>query len=218
MSENHDKTEQNNEKDSYKEIKTEPDDKEIQTEIETRAEENSENIVIKEKSNIIPKLKIDLERQRYPYCIVWTPIPCITWILPCIGHAGICTSEGVIHDFAGPYYVSVDNMAFGNPTKYIFLDIDQNEKERYDEAILSGKKDYKQQMYSFCCNNCHSFIARCLNKMNYKGKNNYTMVHVWWMLCIRSKFLNCGKFIKTYLGFFILSIIIGLIIFLTHIL
>ena len=25
--------------------------------------------------------------------------------------------QGVIRDFAGPYYVSEDNMAFGNPTR-----------------------------------------------------------------------------------------------------
>ena len=194
----------------YKEIKTESSDKDIQTEEDTQ---NSENIKIKEKGEIRPKLKIDLKRQRYPYCIVWTPIPCITWVLPCIGHAGICTSEGVIHDFAGPYYVSVDNMAFGNPTKYIFLDLDSKELENYDDAIEGGKDDYMEQMYSFCCNNCHSFIARCLNKLKYKGKTNYTMIHVWWMLCIKSKFISFGKFVQSYIGFVILAIIILVIYF-----
>lgn len=29
------------------------------------------------------------------------------WLFPFIGHMGICTSSGVIRDFAGPYYVSV---------------------------------------------------------------------------------------------------------------
>ena len=29
------------------------------------------------------------------------------WFVPFIGHMGICTSAGVIRDFAGPYYVSV---------------------------------------------------------------------------------------------------------------
>lgn len=28
---------------------------------------------------------IDKERSRYPYCIVWTPLPIITWFLPPIG-------------------------------------------------------------------------------------------------------------------------------------
>uniref|UniRef100_A0A671KC10 Transmembrane protein 222a n=1 Tax=Sinocyclocheilus anshuiensis TaxID=1608454 RepID=A0A671KC10_9TELE len=51
--------------------------------------------------------KIDKEMSRYPHCIVWTPIPVLTWFLPFIGHMGICTSAGVIRDFAGPYFVSV---------------------------------------------------------------------------------------------------------------
>ena len=66
--------------------------------------------------------KVDHERQRYPHSIVWTPIPCLTWLFPFIGHMGIATTEGIIRDFAGPYYVSQDNMAFGAPTKYWTLD------------------------------------------------------------------------------------------------
>ena len=31
---------------------------------------------------------------RYPYCIVWCPIPCLTWLFPFIGHMGICMSSG----------------------------------------------------------------------------------------------------------------------------
>ena len=29
------------------------------------------------------------------------------WLFPFIGHMGICTSGGIIRDFAGPYFVSV---------------------------------------------------------------------------------------------------------------
>lgn len=35
---------------------------------------------------------------------------------------GIAYSTGVIRDFAGPYYVSEDSMAFGWPTRYWVLD------------------------------------------------------------------------------------------------
>jgi len=42
-----------------------------------------------ENSKII-KQKIDIKNNRYPYCIVWTPLPCISWFLPFIGHTGIC--------------------------------------------------------------------------------------------------------------------------------
>lgn len=33
--------------------------------------------------------KINPENDRFPYCIVWTALPLITWIIPFIGHTGI---------------------------------------------------------------------------------------------------------------------------------
>ena len=60
---------------------------------------------------------------------------------------------------------------------------------------------YNKMEYNFFCNNCHSFVANFLNKLNYKGRNDYTMVDVWWMLCTKSKYLTWGDFIKTYSGF-----------------
>lgn len=62
--------------------------------------------------------KIDAEKARFPYCIVWTPLPLITWFLPFIGHTGIAMSDGVIHDFAGPFTITVDDLAFGETHKY----------------------------------------------------------------------------------------------------
>ena len=38
-------------------------------------------------------------KHRYPYSIVWTPLPLITWFIPFIGHMGICQENGVIRDF-----------------------------------------------------------------------------------------------------------------------
>lgn len=35
--------------------------------------------------------RIDIKNQRYPFCIVWTPLPLISWFIPLIGHTGICT-------------------------------------------------------------------------------------------------------------------------------
>lgn len=65
--------------------------------------------------------QIEPHRNRFPYCIVWTPLPLITALLPFIGHTGICDADGVIHDFSGPYTITVDDFAFGDPTKYINL-------------------------------------------------------------------------------------------------
>ena len=189
------------------EIKTEKEVKNSEEEMIFNNDENEKFEPQEKIGRFKPKVKLDMNKQRYPYCIVWTPLPCFTWIFPSIGHVGICDSRGIIHDFAGPYYVSIDNMAFGNPTKYILLDLDSREYDEYDGAIEGGTQDYSEKWYSFCFNNCHSYVARCLNKLKYKGKTSYTMVHVWFMLCIKSRFLSLSKFFQTYIGFMIMAII-----------
>ncbi|XP_052345309.1 transmembrane protein 222-like isoform X2 [Oncorhynchus keta] len=90
--------------------------------------------------------KIDRKNSRYPYCVVWTPIPILSWLLPFIGHMGICTSAGVIRDFAGSYLVSEDNMAFGRPTKYWKLDVDKvcgTGSAAWDKAVHDASEEYK---------------------------------------------------------------------------
>ena len=39
-----------------------------------------------------------VERSRFPFSIVWSPLPVITWFLPIVGHMGITDSRGVIYD------------------------------------------------------------------------------------------------------------------------
>lgn len=48
--------------------------------------------------------EINYDSHRYPFCLVWTPIPLITWLFPFVGHMGIATSQGIIRDFAGIYH------------------------------------------------------------------------------------------------------------------
>lgn len=68
-------------------------------------------------------LHIDPNRARFPCCIVWTPLPVISWLIPFIGHIGICREDGVILDFAGPNFVCVDNFAFGSVARYVQINM-----------------------------------------------------------------------------------------------
>ncbi|GAB4815126.1 hypothetical protein N2152v2_002172 [Parachlorella kessleri] len=77
---------------------------------------------------------------RFPFCLVWTPIPVVTALLPFIGHMGVARSDGVVLDFAGPATVNVDNLAFGAPTKRLQL---QPEKalalrDQVNQSIRNG--------------------------------------------------------------------------------
>ena len=164
-----------------------------------------------ENTKIKTSLKIDIKHQKFPYCIVWTPIPFITYILPFIGHTGICSSNGIIHDFAGSYFVSVDDFAFGKVTKYVQLNLNEIEKINWDKAIDKGDERYNMETHNLFCNNCHSHCAYVLNVVNYKKKSNYNMVSIWWMVILKGKYVNFMAFVKTYIGFFIFLFLIFLI-------
>ena len=156
------------------------------------------------------KYKPRAAQKRFPLCIVWTPLPCFTQFIPSIGHTGIGDSKGVIHDFAGPYYISIDDLAFGETHKYVVLDLDGVSEEAYDEAIAKADKIYKKRMHNICCDNCHSHVAKVLNILEYKGKTNYTMVDVWWMCLVRSRYATCCHIFKTYILWIIIGVIVGL--------
>ena len=181
--------------------------------IKQEEEANKDLITLNSNTQLnIDTKKINAQKNRYPYCIVWTPIPFLTYIIPSIGHTGIATSEGIIHDFAASFYVNIDEMSFGKPTKYYQLDLDDREKYEYDKAIEKGDLKYNQERHNIFWNNCHSHVAFVLNQIKYKGKSNYTMVDVWWILILKGKYISFLAFIKTYIGFFIFFLIIYLAI------
>ncbi|KAM9824743.1 transmembrane protein 222 [Neosynchiropus ocellatus] len=151
--------------------------------------------------------KINPAASRYPHCIVWTPIPVLSWLFPFIGHMGICTSSGVIRDFAGPYMVSEDNMAFGRPTKYWMLDISKvyaSGSNAWDTAVHDASEEYKHRMHNLCCDNCHSHVAMALNLMKYENKTTWNMVTLCLLTLIHGKHVSCAGFLKTWLPFFLL--------------
>lgn len=107
--------------------------------------------MIKERRG--PGHRTDVARSRFPFAITWTPLPVITWLLPFIGHMGICDSRGVVYDFAGPYTIGVDDMAFGKPTRILVLDPEKVGRRQegktavqiFDEGVDHGNDVYCQR-------------------------------------------------------------------------
>ncbi|CAF0742381.1 unnamed protein product [Brachionus calyciflorus] len=162
--------------------------------------------------------QIDHNNNRYPCCIVWTPLPLITWFLPFIGHMGICYTNGIIRDFAGPYFVSEDSMGFGRPTRYWKLNVDkvpqtQNKKETWDRSVKEASDEYKMRMHNLFCDNCHSHVAYALNLMKYDNSSSWNMVKLCFLMLFKGSFVNFGGFLKTWLPFLIIlgtTLIIGI--------
>ncbi|KAJ7958348.1 protein REVERSION-TO-ETHYLENE SENSITIVITY1 [Quillaja saponaria] len=70
---------------------------------------------------------IETEKAKFPCCLVWTPLPVVSWLAPFIGHVGICREDGAVLDFSGSNFVNVDAFAFGSVARYLQLDRDQGE-------------------------------------------------------------------------------------------
>uniref|UniRef100_A0AC34RMX0 Transmembrane protein 222 n=1 Tax=Panagrolaimus sp. JU765 TaxID=591449 RepID=A0AC34RMX0_9BILA len=160
--------------------------------------------------------RIDVKNHRFPFCIVWTPLPIISWLFPFIGHMGICTSTGVIRDFAGSYYVSEGHMGFSWPTLYWQLSPKNvvGGVAAWDRAVNDASIEYESHCHNICCDNCHSHVAMALNLMKYKGKTSWNMANLAFFILIHGKFVGISGFLKQYLPFLIILLIIGLIVLL----
>ena len=151
---------------------------------------------------------MDPRNARFPLCITWTALPLITWIVPFIGHTGICGTDGIIYDFAGPYFISKDDFAFGETYKYVQLELEADKLAKFDDDIQKANRTYRKRMHNICCDNCHSHVARVLNNYRYLGKDDWTMVSVWWMIMTKGKYVSWCHVVQTYLPLIIMMAII----------
>lgn len=75
-----------------------------------------------EMQTLWPLGQVDPKNARFPCCIVWTPLPVVSWLAPYIGHMGIAREDGTVLDFAGSNLVSVDDLAYGSVAIFLQLD------------------------------------------------------------------------------------------------
>ncbi|KAD5960825.1 hypothetical protein E3N88_12297 [Mikania micrantha] len=173
--------------------------------------------------------QIDPVRARFPYCIVWTPLPVISWLLPFIGHVGICREDGVILDFAGPNFVCVDNFAFGSVARYIQISKEKcsitshpstafRSEEDYmlvesgrnqytwDGALQKSTQEYQHRNYNIFTCNCHSFVANNLNRLEFQG-GGWNVVNLAALILLKGEWVNTISMIRSYLPFVLLFFI-----------
>ncbi|KAL5705612.1 hypothetical protein ACHQM5_023895 [Ranunculus cassubicifolius] len=166
---------------------------------------------------IVPEvMQINPRRSRFPYCIVWTPLPVLSWFIPFIGHIGICREDGVILDFAGPNFVCVDNFAFGSAARYIQIDkekcctlsccLEAQERNEdslmtWDDALRKSTQEYQHRAYNLLNCNCHSFVANSLNRLGYGGPGGWNVVNLAILFFLKGKWVNKTAIVKTFLPF-----------------
>ncbi|XP_057957866.1 protein REVERSION-TO-ETHYLENE SENSITIVITY1 [Malania oleifera] len=169
-----------------------------------------------------PLEEIDPKKAKFPCCLVWTPLPVVSWLAPFIGHVGICREDGAILDFSGSNFVNVDDFAFGAVARYLQLDrgqccfppnlIGHTCKHRYrhaefgtavtwDDALRSSMHHFEHRSYNLFTCNCHSFIANCLNRQCYGGSMGWNMVNVAALVLFRGHWVDFMSALRSFLPF-----------------
>ena len=162
---------------------------------------------------------VDVRRSRFPFSIVWSPIPCITYILPFVGHLGVTDSRGVIYDFAGSHFISIDDFTFGYPTRVLPLDPALITKrtpgrtavEDWDAAVDAANNTYSTRVHNIICDNCHSHVARCLNVMGYGGRDNWNMVVLAAWMFFAGKWISVQRALVSWLPFVLICVVVILL-------
>ncbi|XP_071694005.1 protein RTE1-HOMOLOG-like [Rutidosis leptorrhynchoides] len=183
------------------------------------------NHVMTIEDNIPLNIPIDPSRARFPCCIVWTPLPVVSWLLPFVGHIGIAREDGVILDFAGPNFVCVDNFTFGAVARYIQINKDKwsmyrNEEEgqqTWDSVLKQSTQEYQHRAYNILTCNCHSFVAKNLNRLEFQG-GGWNVVNVAALILLKGQWVDTMSMVRAYVPFviiFVLGVTFGGASFLT---
>eukprot|EP00250_Pteridium_aquilinum_P009149 c18472_g1_i1 orf=326-1156(-) len=167
---------------------------------------------------------IDPSAARFPRCIVWTPLPIIAWLAPFVGHVGIAHEDGVILDFAGSYFINVDNFAFGAPARYVQLSKEQcafashlsnqtcmlgpNQTQlstaiSWDDGLRSTMRQFQHITYNLFTCNCHSFVASCLNKLAYRGLVNWNVISVVFLIFLEGRWVSKTSIVMSFAPFLV---------------
>ncbi|KAL6985523.1 Protein REVERSION-TO-ETHYLENE SENSITIVITY1 [Sarracenia purpurea var. burkii] len=169
-----------------------------------------------------PLGEIDPKKAKFPCCIVWTPLPVVSWLAPFIGHVGICREDGAVLDFSGSNFVNVDDFAFGAVARYLQLDREQccfppnlvghKCKHRYrhaeygtaitwDDALRSSMHHFEHKSYNLFTCNCHSFVANCLNRLCYGGTMSWNVVNVAALVLFKGRWVDSFSILQSFLPF-----------------
>ncbi|TYI01479.1 hypothetical protein ES332_A11G203400v1 [Gossypium tomentosum] len=148
-------------------------------------------------------MQIDPRRERFPYCIVWTPLPITSWLIPFIGHIGICREDGVILDFAGPSCVSIDDFAFGAVARYIQINKDKECSISYHSSALKGDQEYQHDDLREALT-WDDALEKGIQELGFHS-GGWNVVNLAVLIFINGRWVNKTAVLRSYLPFVVVS-------------
>ena len=150
-------------------------------------------------------------------CVVWTPIPLLSWLCPAIGHVGVTDSHGVTYDFEGPYTIGKGKLIFGDPRQKWKLNVDPHV---WDEAVERVSQRFGGIFYNIIWSNCHYFAAACLQEAGVPQIKPFygTWIHgatiqIIWGLILHGRSLSIKDIIVIWWPFVFIMLLLFKLIF-----
>lgn len=141
-----------------------------------------------------------MDPDKHKFEVVWTTLPVISALVPTIGHVGVSSSDGTIHDFSAPYTVTTGRFMCGPPKRVVRLDAsrvgvlsgvsDEGKVAAFDAAVARAARTYEGRNHNLFLDNCHSHVALTLNEMRYDGRDDWTMFGVYRMLLTQGTWVS----------------------------
>ncbi|KAH7817910.1 putative Protein of unknown function (DUF778) [Monocercomonoides exilis] len=179
----------------------------------------------------------DMDKDRFPFAVVWNAVPFLSWILPFLGHVGICDSVGRIWDFQETNKIGIHRMKYGRvlkvwrfyekpkeskePKENEMDDIEQQENLIYeshsipgqwDKAIESASQTFLHRKLSWTkCNSWHH-VCECLNIYKPDLPKKFTPKRLCWTLIKKGSYPSCSMAINVYLPVVVLVLLFLIII------
>ncbi|XP_078173086.1 protein REVERSION-TO-ETHYLENE SENSITIVITY-like protein (DUF778) [Carex rostrata] len=171
-----------------------------------------------------PLEPIDPKRLKFPCCLVWTPLPIVSWLVPYIGHIGICHEDGTVLDFFGSNLVNVDEFGYGAIARYIPLDrnkccfptnmathkcmipykhAESGTALSWDDALNTSMRQFQHKFYNLFTCNCHSFVSRCLNRLAYDGSLNWNVVNLGVLILWKGRWVDKMSVVRSFSPFLV---------------
>ncbi|CAO2166138.1 unnamed protein product [Urochloa humidicola] len=148
-----------------------------------------------------PLGEIDPKKARFPFCIVWTPLPVVSWLAPYIGHVGICQEDGAILDFAGSNLCCFPVNLAAHVCGKSYNHSEVGAAISWDDALQSGMRRFQHKFYNLFTCNCHSFVANCLNRIAYKGSMEWNVLNVAALVWFHGQWVDKMSVVRSFLPF-----------------
>ena len=60
----------------------------------------------------------------------------------------------------------------------------------WDLGVAEASEIYSHRIHNLFCDNCHSHVAQALDIMNFRGKTNWNMFVLCFMVFFKAKFVG----------------------------